>query len=134
MDVLLLPRKKIIAEGKIHSFTIVKIPAWHKNLIPIFILAPIPETFILGKLRGAGAMDKIQFNNLSVSDQACLLLDSGDLLATNCYYHYNVLLYNYENQFMELVYDNRAKQVLLVRVVNDNILQKYLDNIHLDLD
>jgi hypothetical protein len=73
-------------------------------------------------------MDKIQFNNLSVSDQACLLLDGGDLLATNCYYHYND-----ENQFMELVYDNRAKQVLLVRVVNDNILQKYLDNIRLDL-
>ena len=41
---------------------------------------------------------------------------------------------NYENQFMELVYDNHAKQVLLVRVVNDNILQRYLDNIHLDLD
>ena len=79
-------------------------------------------------------MDRIQFNNLSVSDQACLLLDGGDLLATNTYYHYNVLLYNYQNQFMELVYDNHAKQVLLVRVVNDNILQRYLDNIHLDLD
>jgi hypothetical protein len=77
-------------------------------------------------------MDKIHFNNLPVSDQACLLLDGGDLLATNCYYHYNVLLYNYENQFMELVYDNRVKQVLLVRVVNDNILQKYLDNIRLN--
>ena len=86
------------------------------------------------KISGAGTMDKIHFNNLSVSDQACLLLDGGDLLATNCYYHYNVLLYNYENQFMELVYDNRAKQVLLVRVVNGNILQKYLDNIRLDLD
>jgi hypothetical protein len=35
---------------------------------------------------------------------------------------------------MELVYDNRAKQVLLVRQVNDNILQKYLDNIHLELE
>lgn len=93
-----------------------------------------PENvFMLGTSGGRG-MDKIQFNNLSVSDQACLLLDSGDLLATNCYYHYNVLLYNYENQFMELVYDNRAKQVLLVRVVNDNILQKYLDNIHMDLE
>ena len=79
-------------------------------------------------------MDKIQFNNLSVSDQACLLLDAGDLLATNSYYHYNVLLYHYQNQFMELVYDNHAKQVLLVRAVNDNILQKYLDNIQLDLD
>ncbi|MGC1243733.1 MAG: hypothetical protein WA874_19215 [Chryseosolibacter sp.] len=79
-------------------------------------------------------MDKLQFNNLSVSDQACLLLDGGDLLATNSYYHYNVLLYSYQNQFMELVYDNHAKQVLLVRVVNDNILQKYLDNIHLDLE
>jgi hypothetical protein len=79
-------------------------------------------------------MDKIQFNNLSVSDQACLLLDAGDLLATNSYYHYNVLLYHYQNQFMELVYDNHAKHVLLVRVVNDNILQKYLDNIELDLD
>lgn len=79
-------------------------------------------------------MDKLQFNNLSVSDQACLLLDGGDLLATNTYYHYNVLLYNYQNQFMELVYDNHAKQVLLVRVVNESILQRYLDNIHLDLD
>ena len=78
-------------------------------------------------------MDKIQFNNLSLSDQACLLLDGGVLVATNSYYHYNVLLYSYHNQFMELVYDNSAKQVLLVRVVNDNILQKYLDNIHLDL-
>lgn len=78
-------------------------------------------------------MDKIKFNNLSVSDQACLLLDGGDLLATNSYYHYNVLLYNYQNQFMELVYDNHAKQVLLVRVVNDSILQRYLDNIQLDL-
>jgi hypothetical protein len=86
------------------------------------------------EIMGGRAMDKIQFNNLSVSDQACLLLDGGDLLATNCYYHYNVLLYNYDNQFMELVYDNRAKQVLLVRVVNDNIMQKYLDNIHLDLE
>lgn len=79
-------------------------------------------------------MDRIKFNNLSVSDQACLLLDGGDLLATNSYYHYNVLLYNYHNQFMELVYDNHAKQVLLVRVVNESILQRYLDNIHLDLD
>ena len=79
-------------------------------------------------------MDKIKFNNLSVSDQACLLLDGGDLLATNSYYHYNVLLYNYQNQFMELVYDNHAKQVLLVRVVNDGILQRYLDNIHLNLE
>mgnify|MGYP006210921107 FL=1 len=79
-------------------------------------------------------MDKIKFNDLSVSDQACLLLDGGDLLATNSYYHYNVLLYNYQNQFMELVYDNHAKQVLLVRVVNDSILQRYLDNIHLDLE
>lgn len=79
-------------------------------------------------------MDRIRFNSLSVTDQACLLLDGGDLLATNCYYHYNVLLYNFENQFMELVYDNRAKQVLLVRAVNDNVLQKYLDNIQLDLD
>ena len=78
-------------------------------------------------------MDKIKFNNLSVSDQACLLLDGGDLLATNSYYHYNVLLYNYQNQFMELVYDNHAKQVLLVRVVTDGILQRYLDNIHLNL-
>jgi len=78
-------------------------------------------------------MDKIKFNNLSVSDQACLLLDGGDLLATNSYYHYNVLLYNYQSQFMELVYDNQAKQVLMVRTVNDNILQKYLDKIHLDL-
>jgi hypothetical protein len=34
---------------------------------------------------------------------------------------------------MELVYDNSAKQVLMVRAVNDNILQRYLDNIHLDL-
>lgn len=79
-------------------------------------------------------MDKIKFSNLSVSDQACLLLDGGDLLATNSYYHYNVLLYNYQNQFMELVYDNHAKQVLLVRVVNDSILQRYLDNIQLDLE
>lgn len=79
-------------------------------------------------------MDKIKFSNLSVSDQACLLLDGGDLLATNSYYHYNVLLYNYQNQFMELVYDNHAKQVLLVRVVNDSILQRYLDNIHLELE
>lgn len=78
-------------------------------------------------------MDNIQFNNLSVSDQACLLLDGGDLLATNSYYHYNVLLYSYRSQFMELVYDNHAKQVLLVRVVSDQILQKYLDNIHLEL-
>ena len=78
-------------------------------------------------------MDNIQFNNLPVTDQACLLLDEGDLLATNSYYHYNVLLYSYHNQFMELVYDNHAKQVLLVRVVNENILQKYLDNIHLEL-
>jgi len=78
-------------------------------------------------------MDKIQFNNLSLSDQACLLLDGGNLLATNSYYHYNVLLYSYHNQFMELVYDNQAKRVLLVRVVNDDILQKYLDKIHLDL-
>lgn len=77
-------------------------------------------------------MDK--FSNLSVSDQACLLLDGGDLLATNCYHHYNVLLYNYEGQFVELVYDNRARQVLLVRVVNDNILQKYLDDITLDIE
>jgi hypothetical protein len=84
-------------------------------------------------IEGQGMMDKIQFNNLSVSDQACLLLDGGDLLATNSYYHYNVLLYSFQNQFMELVYDNHAKQVLLVRVVTDNILQKYLDNIHLDL-
>ena len=82
---------------------------------------------------GEGIMDKIQFNNLSVSDQACMLLDGGDLVATNSYYHYNVLLYSYHNQFMELVYDNKTKQVLLVSVVNDNILQKYLDNIHLDL-
>jgi hypothetical protein len=78
-------------------------------------------------------MDNLQFNNLPVTDQACLLLDEGDLLATNSYYHYNVLLYSYKNQFMELVYDNHAKQVLLVRTVNDNILQKYLDNIHLEL-
>lgn len=78
-------------------------------------------------------MDKIKFNNLSLSDQACLLLDGGDLIATNSYYHYNVLLYNYNHQFIELVYDNSTKQVLLVRLVNDNILQKYLDNIHLDL-
>lgn len=78
-------------------------------------------------------MDKIQFNNLSVSDQACLLLDEGDLLATNSYFHYNVLLYNYKSQFMELVYDNHAKQVLMVRSVNDDILQKYLEHIHLDL-
>jgi hypothetical protein len=78
-------------------------------------------------------MDNIQFNNLPVSDQACLLLDEGDLLATNSYYHYNVLLYSYHGQFMELVYDNHAKQVLLVRHVNDNILQKYLDNIDLRL-
>lgn len=78
-------------------------------------------------------MDKIQFNSLSVSDQACLLLGGGDLVVTNSYYQYNVLLYSYHNQFMELVYDSNAKQVLLVRVVNDNILQKYLDNIHLDL-
>jgi hypothetical protein len=78
-------------------------------------------------------MYKIQFNNISLSDQACLLLDGGVLVATNSYYHYNVLLYSYHNQFMELVYDNSAKQVLLVRTVNDNILQKYLDNIHLDL-
>lgn len=84
-------------------------------------------------IRGAEIMDNIQFNNLSVSDQACLLLDGGDLLATNSYYHYNVMLYNYQNQFMELVYDNQAKQVLMVRVVNDNILQKYLDKIHLHL-
>jgi hypothetical protein len=82
---------------------------------------------------GSGIMDKIQFNNLSLSDQACLLLDGGVLVATNSYYHYNVLLYSFHNQFMELVYDNSAKQVLLVRVVNDNILQKYLDNIHLDI-
>jgi hypothetical protein len=88
----------------------------------------------MGSNVGGKTMDKIQFNNLSVSDQACLLLDAGDLLATNCYYHYNVLLYNYENHFMELVYDKRAKQVLLVRAVNDNILEKYLDNIHLELD
>jgi hypothetical protein len=79
-------------------------------------------------------MDKIKFSNLSVSDQACLLLDGGDLLATNCYHHYNVLLYNYEGQFVELVYDNRVRQVLLVRVVNDNILQKYLDDITLDIE
>lgn len=85
------------------------------------------------RICGVGYMDKSQFNNLSVSDQACLLLDGGDLVATNSYYHYNVLLYSFRNQFMELVYDNHAKQVLLVRVVNDNILQKYLDNIHLDL-
>lgn len=78
-------------------------------------------------------MDRVSFNRLSVNDQACLLLDEGDLLATNCYYHYNILLYNYNNQFMELVYDNRAKQVLLVRVVNDNILQKYLDSIELEM-
>ena len=78
-------------------------------------------------------MDKIYFNNLSVSDQACLLLDAGVLLATNSYYHYNVLLYSFHNQFMELVYDNSARQVMMVRVVNDNILQKYLDNINLDL-
>jgi hypothetical protein len=78
-------------------------------------------------------MDKIKFNSLSVSDQACMLLDSGILVATNSYYHYNVLLYSYQNQFMELVYDNSAKQVLMVRSVNDNILQRYLDNIHLDL-
>ena len=78
-------------------------------------------------------MDKIKFNSLSVSDQACMLLDSGILVATNSYYHYNVLLYSYHNQFMELVYDNSAKQVLMVRTVNDNILQRYLDNIHLDL-
>jgi hypothetical protein len=78
-------------------------------------------------------MDKIKFNSLSVSDQACMLLDSGILVATNSYYHYNVLLYSYHNQFMELVYDNSAKQVLMVRAVNDNILQRYLDNIHLDL-
>jgi hypothetical protein len=77
-------------------------------------------------------MDKIKFNDLSLSDQACLLLDGGDLIATNSYYHYNVLLYSYHNQFMELVYDYHAKQVLLVRVVNEHILQKYLDNIHLD--
>ncbi|HEX8041312.1 MAG TPA: hypothetical protein VF490_19330 [Chryseosolibacter sp.] len=82
---------------------------------------------------GKGIMDYIKFNNLSVSDQACLLLDEGDLLATNSYYHYNVLLYSFHSRFMELVYDNKAKQVLLVRVVNDNILQKYLDNIHLEL-
>lgn len=82
---------------------------------------------------GVKIMDKSQFNNLSISDQACLLLDGGVLVATNSYYHYNVLLYSFRNQFMELVYDNREKQVLLVRVVNDNILQKYLDNIHLDL-
>jgi|GEM_PF-6272925 hypothetical protein len=79
-------------------------------------------------------MDRFHFNNLSVTDQACLLLDGGDLLATNSFHHYNVLLYNYENQFMELVYDNRAKQVLLVRVVNEHILEKYLANIQLDLD
>ncbi len=78
-------------------------------------------------------MDKLQFSKLSVSDQACILLDDGDLLVTNRYYHYNVLLYHYGNQFMELVYDNCANEVLLVRVVNDNTLQKYLDNIRLDL-
>lgn len=78
-------------------------------------------------------MNKTPFTSLSMADQACLLLTVGDLLATNRYYHYNVLLYNYQDQFMELVYDNHAKQVLMVRVVNDNILQKYLDNIRLDL-
>lgn len=78
-------------------------------------------------------MDNIQFSNLSVTDQACLLLDGGDLIAASSYFHYDVLLYSFENRFMELVYDHWAKQVILVRVVNDNILQKYLDKIHLDL-
>ena len=44
---------------------------------------------------GGGIMDKIQFNNLSVSDQACMLFDGGVLVATNSYYHYNVLLYSF---------------------------------------
>ncbi len=95
---------------------------WHDYL------APANGVNLDGKI-----MDKVRFNRLSVNDQACLLLDEGDLLATNCFYHYNILLYNYDNQFMELVYDNRVKQVLLVRVVNDNVLQKYLDSIELEM-
>lgn len=80
------------------------------------------------------AMDMINFNKLSEYEKASLLLEDGDLLTTNCYYHYNVLLYSYKGVFMELVYDNREKAVLMVRPVNDNILQKYLDNIELNLD
>lgn len=79
-------------------------------------------------------MDMISFNKLPVNEQAYLLLDEGDLLTTNCYYHYNILLYSYKGLFIELIYDNRAKEALMVREVNDNILQKYLDNIELNLD
>jgi hypothetical protein len=72
--------------------------------------------------------------NFPTNDQAMVLIEHGDLLITNANYTYSVMLYNYNCQFWELVYQYDLKKVLLVRLVTPEILEKhYLNQIKLKL-
>lgn len=75
----------------------------------------------------------ISLIDLPLEQQTHVLLDDGNVLLQNDYYCYSVLLFSYKTEFWELVWDNKDKCVILVRPVGPGILQRYLNQIHLNL-
>lgn len=62
-----------------------------------------------------------------MSDQVHVLVNFGDLLATNCYEDCNILLYHYQEEFWELVHYPEE----LTSMVRKACLDFYLDSISL---
>jgi hypothetical protein len=75
---------------------------------------------------------KLSFNELSLTDKALIMAEFGDYLESIEYYDYWIHLYSLQNQFVEIYYNCRSRQIEKMLMLEYKDLDKYLNRIVID--
>ena len=74
-------------------------------------------------------MDKEQFNKLSLDDKGTLVFNEGKFLSTRKYYQQTIVLYSYNDFFIEVFYNSNINLIANIQIMKDNkTLDIYIDN------
>ena len=74
-------------------------------------------------------MDKEQFNKLSLDDKGTLVFNEGKFLSTRKYYQQTIVLYSYNDFFIEVFYNSNINLIANIQIMKDNkTLDIYINN------